>query len=57
MFQISALTPYSECNNNKEKCSLVFQIIGIAQTTWCHNQEENNIFIHRSENLKAYNQM
>jgi len=45
------LSPSSEYNKNKDKCSLVFQTIGIDQTTRCHNPEENNNVIHRSENL------
>lgn len=59
MFQMSMLSPSSEYNNNnnKDKCSLVFQIIGIDQTIRCHDPEENNIVIHRSENLKMYNQI
>jgi hypothetical protein len=62
---MSKLSPPSEYNNNnnnnnnnnKDNCSLVFQKIDIDQTTRCHDPEENNIVIHRSENLKAYNQL
>jgi len=57
VFQMSTLSPSSEYNNNnnnKDKCSLVFQTIGIDQTTRCHDPEENNIVIHRSENIKGY---
>jgi hypothetical protein len=57
VFQMSTLSPSSEHRNDKDKCSLVFQIIGIDQTTRCHDREENNIVIHRSENLKAHNKI
>lgn len=54
---MSTLSPSSEYYDNKDKCSLVFQTIGIDQTTQCHDPEENNTVIHRSENLKGYNQI
>ena len=58
MFQMSTLSQSSDYNNNnKDKCSRVFQTIGIDKTTRCHDPEENNTVIDRSENLKAYNQI
>jgi hypothetical protein len=57
MFQVSTLSPSSEYNNNEDKGSIVFQTIGIDQTTRCHDPEDNNIVINRVENLKGYNKI
>ena len=46
MFVMSTMSPSSEILK-KKKGSIVFQTIGIDQTTRCHDPENNNFVINR----------